>query len=417
MAALLLVSALLPASGQSPAVVAYRGGVWWDGARFESRTAYVSSGTLSFRLPDRIDAAVDLAGGYVVPPFAEAHNHNVEGTGGAQALDRVIARYLAHGIFYVKNPNSLPRDRELLAQKVNRPTSIDVSVANGGWTGVGGHPMAIGARIARITQSDADGEGGFYWTAASSDDLARKWPAYLAQRPQFVKAYLLFSENHAQRRDVTAYDGWKGLDPSVLSELVHRAHAAKLRVSVHVETAADFHNALLAGADEVNHIPGFRGDQGRPMPDTGRFEIAETDAALAARNATVVVTTLQGAGQIPRDGPQREYRLQLETLARRNLQVLRRNGVRVAIGSDAYDLDALAEALFVNSLGVFEPAELLRMWTETTAKAIFPDRRIGVLEEGAEASFLVLRSNPLVTFSAVEQIVRRFKQGREILVP
>src|SRR5207249_5838999 len=51
---------------------------------------------------------------------------------------------------------------------------------------------------------------------------------------------------------------WKGLDPALLPEIVQKAHATGLRVSTHIENAADFHNALVAGVDEINHMPGFR---------------------------------------------------------------------------------------------------------------------------------------------------------------
>ena len=57
---------------------------------------------------------------------------------------------------------------------------------------------------------------------------------------------------------------------------------------------------------------------------------------------------------------------------------------------------------------------LLKMWTETTAAAIFPCRRIGRFREGYEASFLVLAGNPLEDFANVTHITRRVKQGRTL---
>ena len=50
------------------------------------------------------------------------------------------------------------------------------------------------------------------------------------------------------------------------------------------------------------------------------------------------------------------------------------------------------------------------MWTET-AQAIFPGRKIGVLSEGYEASFLALQANPLDDLENVRNIKLRFKQG------
>ncbi len=51
------------------------------------------------------------------------------------------------------------------------------------------------------------------------------------------------------------------------------------------------------------------------------------------------------------------------------------------------------------------------MWTEMTAQAIFPQRKIGALREGYEASFLALAGNPLEDWQDVGKVKVRFKQG------
>jgi imidazolonepropionase-like amidohydrolase len=60
---------------------------------------------------------------------------------------------------------------------------------------------------------------------------------------------------------------------------------------------------------------------------------------------------------------------------------------------------------------LFTNLELLRMWSVTTPRAIFPARRIGELKDGYEASFLVLRGDPLRDFGATRAIALRVKQG------
>lgn len=54
---------------------------------------------------------------------------------------------------------------------------------------------------------------------------------------------------------------------------------------------------------------------------------------------------------------------------------------------------------------------LFRTWTETTAQAISPDRKIGALLKGYEASFLALEGNPLEDWQSVRRIKVRFKHG------
>jgi imidazolonepropionase-like amidohydrolase len=62
-------------------------------------------------------------------------------------------------------------------------------------------------------------------------------------------------------------------------------------------------------------------------------------------------------------------------------------------------------------LGTFSDSELLAMWTGVTTRTIFPARKVGVLEDGYEASFLALEGDPLSDWSATGRITLRFKQG------
>jgi predicted amidohydrolase YtcJ len=64
-----------------------------------------------------------------------------------------------------------------------------------------------------------------------------------------------------------------------------------------------------------------------------------------------------------------------------------------------------------NGLGAFDKLTLLKMWTETTPRVIFPKRKIGLLREGYEASFLALEGNPIEDFRNLHRIKLRFKQG------
>src|SRR5437016_4341072 len=65
--------------------------------------------------------------------------------------------------------------------------------------------------------------------------------------------------------------------------IVAKAHASNLRVSTHIESAADFHTALLAGVDEINHMPGFRYRDDVKPHQLSEFEITDSDAKRAAK--------------------------------------------------------------------------------------------------------------------------------------
>lgn len=401
-------------AGDSARTIAFVNGRWFNGSAFVQRTVYSEKGIISFRVPRRVDTTIDLGNRYVVPPYAEGHGHNVEFYGDARAR-AIVAKYLTAGVFYDLNPLTLARARDGMKGLVNVPAGVDVIWAVGGLTGKGGHPTGLFLRnLKNGVFTEADGEGGFFFTIDSLADLNRKWPAILAQKPDFIKTLLLYSEEYAKRRDDSTYFNWRGMNPAVLPEVVRRAHAQGLRVMSHIETAADFHTALTAGVDAIVHTPGFRGDEHARLPDdVSRYVITDSDAALAARRGVPVVTTLQGgAGSYPATGPDSALRRRWDDLNRRNLQTLKRHHVRIAIGTDTYREVSVSEAMYLHDLGVFSNLELLKMWSETTPQLIFPKRKIGKLEPGYDASFLILDGSPLTDFANTQRIFLRVKQGR-----
>jgi hypothetical protein len=382
-------------------IIAFANGYWFANGAFVAGTRYIRGGQFIDAAPSAISRTIDLGGRFVVPPFGEAHNHN---TSNAQ-----LAKYFSQGIFYVKNPNSFPGDRARAAGHINTPSTPDVVFAGGGLTSPGGHPSSIIDRgISRGTMTERDGEGAFYFGIADRADLGRRWSAILAGKPDFIKVYLLFSEAFSQRRSDEKARGWRGLDPALLPEVVNRTHAAGLRVSAHVESAADFEMAIDARVDEVNHLPGFRG----PAPDVSvtpqRFDISDALAQRAAAKHTVVVTTVSGAEELPKEDTLRKV---VEAHVVKSLRRLHEAGVPIALGSDRYEFTSLDEARYLRTLGVFDNATLLRLWCENTAATIFPNRHLGRIETGAEASFLVLDGNPIEDFEAVTRIRMRVKEG------
>ena len=119
---------------------AFLHGQWFDGNGFHPATWYSVQGRLTRTAPAGVVETVDLAGAFVVPPFGEAHNHNVEGEWNMQA---VSDRYLKDGVFSVKNPNDVRDFAVALKNRVNRPHAIDAVFAHAGITGTGGHPIAL----------------------------------------------------------------------------------------------------------------------------------------------------------------------------------------------------------------------------------------------------------------------------------
>ncbi len=193
------------AVGQRPSSKTYEfiNGQWFDGQNFSNKRFYSVNGVLISKKPLRVDSVIDLSGKYVIPPFGEAHNHNIEYS---ERVDEVIRKYLQDGIFYVKNPNNLPTARTSLSGKINIPTSVDAAFANGGLTASGGHPLGVVRRnLERGARPDDWAEGGFYFIIDTLADLDRKWEKILAGKPDFIKTYLQYSEEYEKRKEDDAY--------------------------------------------------------------------------------------------------------------------------------------------------------------------------------------------------------------------
>ncbi|MGH7710469.1 MAG: amidohydrolase family protein [Gemmatimonadaceae bacterium] len=403
--AVLLISCTLPATVASQSAIAFTNGRWFNGQGFEQRVMYAVNGVFQTQRPAAVDTMLDLQGGYVVPPFGEAHNHNIEGS---SRTDVTLARYVAEGIFYVLNPNNLPRSVIILAGRINEPNAVDVIFAHGGLNVTGGHPYDLVQRnIGRGSWQTDDGEGAFYHTIADRAALDAKWPKIIAGKPDFIKIYLLYSNEYEERRQDTTARGVKGLDPSIVPDVVRRAHDAGLRVGAHIENVADFRTAVAAGVDIIMHMPGYGW---RGSGDSAQHVLSDADANAAARRGTSVVTTL-AFGQRASAPQKTPLQARRDALNAANLRTLKAAGVVIAVGSDNYGATSRSEVLYLSDLAVFTNLELLKLCTEATPVLIFPKRKIGALRTGYEASFVVLEQDPLQDFANVQRVVRRVKQG------
>ncbi len=398
--AALLLSACAGADrlGPRPERTAYVGGLVWDGEGFRARDIVVEGDRIVDAPAGGASQRVELDGGYVVPPFCEAHNHNL---GFPDANEAAIARYLREGIFYVGVLSNLPALSDPIRHTYNTPASVDVILANGPLTASGGHPIRLREFLLEqgvypgFTRETLPGQG--YYVIDNEADLQRLWPTITGRRPDFIKIIVAYSEEFARRRDDPAFFGLKGLDPAIVPSIVERAHRDHLRVFAHVETAHDFHVALESGVDVIAHLPG-------PTVPT---RIDPADARLAAERGVSVMTTailIERPSRAERHAALREGQIA-------NLRLLRDAGVTLVAGSDEYDETSSAEIAHLRALGVFSDAELLRMWSTNCARTLFPDRRVGALDPGNEASFLVLGADPLTDFAAVRDIRLRVKQG------
>jgi hypothetical protein len=406
---LLFALALTAAAAQEPETVAWRNGAWFDGTGFRRVDVHSIGDRLTFKNPSKVDRTVDLTGRFLMGAFGEAHNHNIP----SGDTERTIRTYLEQGILYVMIQTNVPEAPAKLKVLINRPDSVDVLFANGSFTAPDGHPTALVRRnIANGGMTNEDLDGGFLQPVRSREDIDRVWSTRIRkQRPDFIKLTLVYSEDRVAglpRPDSDRH----GLDPSLTSYLVGKAHGDRLRVSAHVESAYDFDVAVAARADLIAHLPGFWPDAERIKTKGPRiYRISEDAARRAARQGTVVSTTV---GDVLRENTAPDAQRQVIDVLRWNFDVLKRHGVKIAIGSDEFRSTSVPEALAIAQAGLMTRAEVLQSLSVTTPAAIFPQRAPFGLAEGAPASFIAFDRNPLEDLESITRVTLRVKGGREL---
>ena len=334
--------------------------------------------------------------------------------------------FLRAGVFYILNAGGNADTENPLRSKLGTPATVDAIFAHSVFTCHGGHPqpyleylnehgVEFGVPFAKTKLEDH-----YFRSIDSIADIDRKWPQFLSTRPDFVKLIFVYSELY-QSGDGSEKS--MGLRPDIAAEIVHRAKAAGLRTGAHIEDATDFHNALAAGIDLIMHLPAFPDPLDRQAAYRNksnweeRFTIPSSDIELAAKRDAIVVMTAAALSAENFEKPNplsglNENEKRFRKIMTQNIRNLKDAGVRLAVGSDMMPgAGVLAEIDFLKDTNVFSNLELLKMWSETTPKLIFPQRKIGGLEVGYEANFLVLEGNPIQDFSRVKSIRMRVKRG------
>ena len=311
---------------KKPVNIAFINGKWFNGKTFEAKVLYSVSGYFSGKKPSHIDTTIDLSSLYIVPPFAEAHNHNI-GTGVEERDKKAVEHYLTDGVFYVKIQGNLPMsDSAIKRLSLNSAEGLDVSFAQGSLTASGGHPSFLVNEVL-LRQGYFPGytketlKDYRYFTIDNEADLEKKWQAILRLKPDFIKTFLLFSDEYEKRKNDST-NHRKGLNPALLPAIVKKAHAVGFRVSTHVSNTADFHNAIIAGVDEIAHLP----------IDT--IPISVDDSREAAKRRTVVITTCSLAENTPASILPRSILPQVLNMYKESIRRLRQAGVSIVIGSD-----------------------------------------------------------------------------------
>lgn len=389
----------------SKPTLAFEGGKWFDGQGFVKDSWYSVDGKLTRTRPDRIDVRIDLEGRYVLPPLADAHNHNLQN---AWSAVNFADDYLRRGIFYsaqlAANTEEIVGYRGLLGGTGR----VDVLWAEATLSSSDGHPLGLalaGARQAGMPMNPEEYVDKAFWAIDSLADLNAKWPKIAERQPKLIKVIVVDdAHSEAQRKDPSSY-GLRGMSTALLPDVVQRAHALGARVAAHVDSADDIARVVASGVDIVAHL-------------NTRIPKGLTTVDLRLSNATIAEMKRRGTLIIPTVAVTRYYlmahpedRALLMSVISDNLARLKAADVPILAGSDLFDGSVIDEIEALDATGVFERDELLSLATTATPQAMFPDRRIGIFAEGAEASLVTYDADPTQDLKVLRAPKMAVKQG------
>lgn len=385
--------------------VEYANANWYENGRFVHRSAFVENGEFVERPSNGPDNVIDLRGKYALPGYAEAHHHTV------LCNAERIEQFLDAGIVYVAIMNARVSSRSCQSQMHGRDT-LEVMNALAGLTAHNAHPFQIGLFF--LEENEIDGEWVHYVDSLS--ELDSVWPRVLQSAPDVVKIFLSYTEYYAQlREDLSVASWYRGLNPTLAAPIVTRAHDAGLRVVAHVMSAHDFEVAVEAGVDLIAHMPGFAPGAAFTEDDTHpwlsmlavqpeHYLITPAVAAMAAERGTAVITTVSGGGD------------PTEVIIA-NFNTLGEAGVTLLIGSDRGEYNSVDEAMYLVDQELMTPADVLHSIVVTTPQKLFPERNIGNLAVGSEATFVVLPLEPVANFDAIRKVEWVVKRGSVLKSP
>lgn len=382
----------------------FRNGQWYDGKGFATATWYTSNGLLSKKAPVKIDSVIDLQGRWVVPPAGDAHCSSVSEH---PTPSSTLTQYMGEGVFYLQIIGNTQEGRAASAPLLNKPDAPDAVFANGSITCTLGQPFLEYEGPANKIRNPADWGGRYdelktsrlllgngYWFVDNKEALEANWDKIVLQNPGLISIYLLDVLNNGGKEG-------KGLSAEVAKLVVKRAHKSGLRVFAHVETADDLRLGLKLGVDGFGNLPGHNWDG---AGDTKKFALTDADLKQLAKKKTPLVLLLSHAQAAAGRAAVQEFH-------KKTLKRLLDANVNVAMGSDDPQRSIRMELNYWFGFGDLDNARTLKVLCENTPRAIFPKRKIGRIEDGYEASFLVLNDNPFLNLLKMRVSTFKVKNG------
>ncbi len=196
--------------------------------------------------------------------------------------------------------------------------------------------------------------------------------------------------------------------PAELEVIVEEANRVGVGVMAHAESAAGIKNALRAGVTSIEH--------GYVLDEEAIELFLETDTFLVP---TLHISTRDPSGLSPWARRKKEKLLAAQQGWFRRAHDA---GVKIALGSDAFHRDMhgtnAVELELMMEHGGLSAMEAIVAGTKNAAECCRIDDKVGTLEEGKLADFLIVDGNPLddITLLQNPERITVYQGGRQAFV-
>ena len=339
---------------------------------------------------------VDVAGSFIMPGMTETHAHLSFADDSPFALGVTPVEQAT--ITAVKNARLMLEAGFTSAISFGSTYKIDVALRDAINAGqlLGPRLLAAGRDLG-ATASNIDSGGGLSQIADGPWELRK---AVREQRKLRVDVVKLFIDGEAI--NPINPPGELSLCDEEVEAVVDEAHRRKLRVACHARSAAAVKQAVRAGVDFIGHA-NYLDDEAVELLSEKRDQLFvgpaiawEVQYLKQCERLGVSKATVRAQG----------YEAEIEaTIA--SVGKLRAAGVRLVIGGD-YGISIAPHGTYAKDLEYFvdlfgmSPAEALICATRYGGLAMDPMGRLGTLEAGSAADFVIVAGNPLADISVLQ---------------
>jgi imidazolonepropionase-like amidohydrolase/ABC-type multidrug transport system permease subunit len=386
---------------------------------------------------------IDAAGKTVLPGLIDMHVH-LGGPGGfyddwskfdpQKSYERELEAYLYCGITAVRSAGDKVDEMMKLRRQFNSGEKLGTELFFCGplFTTEGGHGTEYAKKMPEMARASFNAQ--FLCIPKTQAEARQQVDELVPKGVNAIKGIL--------EAGVPGYT-FNRMNLDLLRAVVEEAHAKKLPASIHTGESRDVVDAVSLGADSIEH-GSFRDE----IPDAtvaemkargiafdptlsvveGLSDFAKGKTELLKRSLVQQVTTKElligtehaassAEMKSMREGFSR-YPLSLE-MGSRNLLKAWRAGVMLVTGSDSGNFLVLHGPTVQREIELWVAAGIpievaLQAATSNAAKLLRADKRIGTIENGKEASLLVVDGNPLQDVRALSSISNVFLKGERV---